>query len=650
MKIYLSIVFFLSVSIICNAQKRVNSFNPKDVNNWVAKHNLTGSKYQSEVTRLHKKGYRLLYVDGYNVNGKVKFAALWKKGKTKGLRIRHGLTKAKYQTAVDKNHKNGYRLIHVDGYNQNGKAYYAAIWNKQKTKGLRARHGLTPKQYQAAVTKNHKDGYKLAHISGYGIKGKIYYAAIWNKGNNSKIKARHGLTRKQYQNEVTKNWKKGYRVTQVDSYNSGGKVYYAAIFEKVSGRYTARHNMSPKNYQLQMDNHYYQGFMPISISGHDAGKNAGYAAAFKSIGNWKGKDTQQLDNKIKAVMKKYSVPGTSIAIVKDGRLVYAKGFGYGDKDKKVIAAATSLYRVASVSKPITGVAIMKLTENTNLKLKQKVFGSGAVLGTTYGSKKYGKREKQIKVSHLLEHRAGGNSWDNNTTPNPGSGPNDTWGAPMFQQTDLSQKKLIGWVLDKRNPSDAVNTVYAYSNFGYCVLGRIIEKKSGMSYENYVREKILKPMGIKNMYIGSSKKDGRRYKEVVYYGDNNTNPYSLQMRRMDSHGGWIGSPVDLMKFAIRVDGDKSKKDFLKSSSIKTIQTSSYGGGYGKGWSLNGSLMQHSGLMAGTSARIKLMDNGIYYFFAVNKWDGDIDNDPNSDMTKAIENGIKAIKYWPPIDLF
>lgn len=648
MKNYVLILVLLCFTFSAYSQKRAQLYDAKSVNNWVARHGLSPTKYQDAIDKYHKKGYRLTYVDGYTVNGKVKFAALWIKGNTSGLRARHGLRNKAFQAEVDKNHKAGYRLILVDGYKHDGKAYYAGIWSKQSTKGLRARHGLTNSQYQTEAVKNNKDGYKLAHISGYGIGGKLYYAAIWNKTSSYKIRAKHGLTSSQYQDEVTKNVKDGYKVLQVDSYNLGSKVYYAAIFEKLKGRYSARHGMNSKNYQLQIDNHYYQGFRPICISGHDGGKDAGYAAAFKSIGNWKYNDIKQFGNNIRDVMKEYNIPGASVAIVKDGKLVYAKGYGWADRKNKTIASASSLFRVASVSKPLTGVSIMKLTETTNLDLEQKVFGSGAVLGTNYGSKDYGNRERQIRVRHLLEHRAGGNSWDNNTTPNPGSGPTDNWGAPMFQKRDLSKKELIGWVLDNRNPSDKINTVTAYSNFAYCVLGRIIEKKSGMKYQDYVREKILKPAGITKMYIGSSSKSKRRYKEVVYYGDNDTDPYWLQMGRMDSHGGWIASTVDLMRFAVRVDGDKTKKDILKRSSISTMQNSSYGGTYAKGWDVKGALMEHGGLMGGTAAHIKLMDNGIYYAFAVNRYNGD--DNPSGDMKKAIEDAIKAVKYWPPIDLF
>ncbi|MEM1119737.1 MAG: serine hydrolase [Bacteroidota bacterium] len=648
-----AILTYLLVGLQNSVMAQQRSNGVKRLKNFVARHNMSPDSYQKMADKYHQGGYCLTYVDGYSVKGRVRFSAIWQKGNTDDVKARHGLTASVYQAEVERKHKAGYRLIHVDGYNKNGKAHYAAIWKKQSTKGLSAKHGLTGAQYQKQAKKHYEDGYKLVHISGFGVGGKAYYAAIWKKGDNTKQITRHGLTAAEYQQAVNKNWPKGYRVTQVDSYNVGSKVYYAAIFEKVKGRFSARHHLNGINYQLEIDNHYYQGYKPISVSGHDKGGKVGYAVAFKSVGGWKAKDTQQIEKKVKKVMSRYKIPGASIAIVKDGKLVYAQGFGYGNKEKKEIASATSLYRVASISKPITAAAIMKLVEDGKLSLEDKVFGRGAILGSTYGTKAYGKREKAIKVKHLLEHRAGGNAWDNNDDPNPSSGPKDTWNAPMFQEKSKSRKELIGWVLDTRNPSEEVNTVTAYSNFGYCVLGRIIDAKTNAKYQNYVKNKILKPCGITDMRIGAKDKKDRAYREVNYYSSGN--PYGLQMKRMDSHGGWIASPVDLMRFAVRVDGKATKKDILKKSTVQTIQTSSYGGRYGKGWDLNGALMQHGGRMSGTRARLKLMDNGIYYAYAVNKYsNGDEDkeqgNNLNGDMSKAIEAAIKTIGDWPDIDLF
>ncbi|MBC8754427.1 serine hydrolase [Kordia sp. YSTF-M3] len=627
-----------------NANNEEKPFVVKTLKNYAARHNLSSAQYQTEVTKFHKAGYKLTYVDGYYVNGKIKFAALWKKGKTSTLIARHNLTSKQYQDEVTKNHKNGYRLIHVDGYSNGKKARYAAIWNKQSTSGLRARHGLTGTKYTAEFKKNQKDGYRLVHISGYGIKGKAYYAAIWKKGNPSGYVARHGLTSKQYQDLVVKYWKQGFRVTQVDSYDVGNKTYYACIMEKKSGKYSARHGMNSKNYQLQVDNHYYQGYVPISVSGHDAGKSSGYAAAFKNVTTWKSSDTNQLDAKIKKVMKDFKVPGVTIGIVKDGRLVYAKGYGYGNKEDKTIASATSLMRLASVSKPITSVAIMKLVEQNKLKLSDKVLGRNSILGSKYGSKALGNWEKAITVQQLLEHTAGGDTWDNNMKPEG----TDTWSAPMFQKKDLSQPKLIGWVLDNRNPSHKPGTRYQYSNYGYCLLGRIIEKKTGKSYESYLRNNILKQCGISQIYIGANEKKKRKYKEVVYYA-NGGNAYSLQMRRMDSHGGLIASSVDLLRFMVRVDGQNSKKDILKSSTITTMtKGSSANGSYAKGWAVSGGNWSHGGGMGGTSTFIKKMDNGVSYVFLTNSTGNGAGQ--AGAMKKALEDGIKAIKFWPNLDLF
>jgi CubicO group peptidase (beta-lactamase class C family) len=222
---------------------------------------------------------------------------------------------------------------------------------------------------------------------------------------------------------------------------------------------------------------------------------------------------------------------------------------------------------------------------------------------------------------------------------------------MFQKRKLNRKKHIGWVLDDLNPTHKPGTYYQYSNFGYNLLGRIIEKKTGKSYESYLRNNILKQCGISQMFIGENKKKDARYKEVVYYSDRK--PYDLQMTRMDSHGGWIASSVDLMKFMVRVDGQNSKKDILKSSTIKTMTTgSSVRPSYAKGWTVSGANWAHGGSMAGTGTYMKKMSSGVSYVILTNLSKKYKKGDPthNGELKKAIEKGIGAIKFWPNLDLF
>lgn len=652
-KLLVAALCFFLLSSHTFSQKRM-TYDPSAVNNWKAKQNMTGSEFQKSFDSYKEKGFYLSYIDGYLYDGKLRYAAIWEKYKSPPkMRVRHGMSSSEYQKQYDKQKKDGYKVVHIDGYAKDGKAYYAAIWHKNGTK-VRASHGLTSDKYQSKALKNRDDGYRLKKVSAFSIKGKPYYSAIWIKGKGPKQRANHGLTREQFQTKNSKNVGDDYKLVHLDSYKAGGTAKYVAIWEKVGGRYVVRSQMSPKNMQLYKENYYFQGYKPVSISGHDNANNEGYAAVWKQVGGWKTADLRQMDKKFKDVMDKYKIPGGAFAIVKDEKLVYAKGFGYGNKENKEIASATSLWRIASISKPITGVAMMKLIEDTNVSLGSEVFGSGRLLGKTYGKKKYGKREKDIKVRHLLEHRAGGNSWDNNLDEDPDeSGVDDKWNDPMFNQNTngKSHAQTISWLLDVRNPSEEVNTVTAYSNVGYCILGRIIEKKSGMDYHEYVKKNVLKPCGITSMDIGSGYKNKRKYREVVYYGDR---AYKMEPWRMDSHGGWIASVVDLMRFSVKVDGASGRKDILKKSSIRTMQSSSYNGKYGKGWDVRGdrTLMEHGGSLPGTSAFLKLMNDGYYYVYMVNARPSDKDDEREfvKEMKAAIENGIDAVGFWPGIDLF
>jgi N-acyl-D-amino-acid deacylase len=124
--------------------------------------------------------------------------------------------------------------------------------------------------------------------------------------------------------------------------------------------------------------------------------------------------------------------------------------------------------------------------------------------------------------------------------------------------------------------------YAYSNFGYCLLGRVIEKLTGQSYDDYVKEKVFAPIGIKTMKIGASRLKGRSEDEVRYYqpGPGKSVFYDdldqevpsqyggWNLEAMDSHGAWIASAVDLAKFAAAFD-DPDNCPLLSRESVERM---------------------------------------------------------------------------------
>jgi CubicO group peptidase (beta-lactamase class C family) len=334
-------------------------------------------------------------------------------------------------------------------------------------------------------------------------------------------------------------------------------------------------------------------------------------------------------------MVAWGVPGASIAITKDGRLVYAKGFGEADSAVHEAVTIHHRFRIASVSKPITAATIMRLVDLGMLSLSDRIFGAGALLGTSYGTLPYSANIDQITVQHLLEHEGGG--WSRF----------ETYPDPMFDQPAMNHGQLISWVLDHHPLTTAPGTNSNYSNFGYCVLGRVIEKVTGRSYESAARQFLLDAAGTASMTVAGNTLAERQVSEVVYYGQNEEDPYDMQVRRMDSHGGWIGSAIDLARFVVRVDGFSTKADLLSPASITTMTTpSATDPNYAKGWGLNGANWWHGGSLPGTTSILVRTGSGLCWVALLNTRRPGIDGALDAMMWKM----VGQVSMWPGHDLF
>jgi D-alanyl-D-alanine carboxypeptidase len=296
------------------------------------------------------------------------------------------------------------------------------------------------------------------------------------------------------------------------------------------------------------------------------------------------------DDAVKAFMSNHAVPAASIAVTRGEKLIYLKAYGQQDREASQPTTVQSLFRLASVSKPLTSVTILKLVEQGKLGLDDTVFGPGGILGTTYGSQPYGPHLTEITVNHLLHHTGGG--WANDKRD------------PMFLNPAMTAAQLISWTLDNQPLKTVPGAAYAYSNFGYCVLGRVIEKLTGLPYEAAVRGLVLAPLGITDMTIAGNTLADRLPNEVKYYGQGGEDPYAFNIRRMDSHGGWLATARDLASFLVHVDGFSAKADLLSAPSLATMTTpSSANANYACGWSVNAANnWWHIGSLPGTGTEI------------------------------------------------
>jgi N-acyl-D-amino-acid deacylase len=371
------------------------------------------------------------------------------------------------------------------------------------------------------------------------------------------------------------------------------------------------------------------------------------------------------DRVITQLMSKWGVPGGSLAVSKDGRLVLAKAYGIADKEQNLPVQPESLFRIASVSKTITAVAVLKLVEEGKLDLEAKAFklldNLKPVSGKTVDPRIY-----NITIRQLLQHSGG---WDSEKSFDPMFSPTKAAievGATQPATSDTIIRYMLGQPLDFDPGSQ-----YAYSNFGYCVLGRIIEKVTGQSYYDYVMENILQPAGATSMRLGKSL-ENEKYDGEVHYYDYEGAPMALavfpgslivpwpyggfDIEAMDSHGGWVATATDLLRFVTALDSGK----LIKADTLATMvshpmaplwQGSSYY--YGMGWLVrpigNDANWWHTGSLPGTYSIVARTSNGFAWAALFNTRPKDVDGF-SRELDNALWDAYNGVTSWPTNDLF
>ncbi len=358
-------------------------------------------------------------------------------------------------------------------------------------------------------------------------------------------------------------------------------------------------------------------------------------------------------------MKNWSIKGASVAVAKEGKLLYARGFGYASLPDSLPVEPYHRFRVASVSKLITAVAIMKLQEEGRLTVTEKVFGPGAILDDTLFAHPKDRRVFDITVGHLLAHEGG---WS------------QRYGDQMFMPEVISRtmdvpmpvdlKTIIRFALSK-NLHFAPGTGQSYSNLGYSILGLVIEEASGMDYETYCRRKILEPLGIFDMSLGRNLPEDALPLEVSYYevenaplrpsvyGTGEMVPASRggnDIETLGAAGGWVATAPDLMRLLLAVDGFDEPKDILLPESIE-FMTDVYNGFAPVGWraTMPNGTWWRTGSFSGTTAMLKRMPDGTAWVVLMNSsaWNGP---ELTSDVDQMMARFLQRINEWPETDLF
>lgn len=337
-------------------------------------------------------------------------------------------------------------------------------------------------------------------------------------------------------------------------------------------------------------------------------------------------ELEGLDKKVRAYMRRWELKGASLAITRNDSLLYAKGYGWADQELDEEMQPSHIMRMASVSKLITAAGIMVLQDRDSLSIQDTVFGPSGILNDSlFNSVIKDKNYHKITVEHLLRHQGG------------------FYRDPLFSSRDVKHQLQLDQPPVKedfyrlvlgRRLSFAPGSWQRYSNFGYLLLSEIIEKVTGMQYEEFIRNEVLAPAGCYDMHIGGNYYEDKRTNEVRYYTHNGDGKYiedysdngemvercygGNNIPLLSGAGAWCASPAEIARFVAAIDGRPEVPDIISKEAldqmIEYFDKETYSLGWNdttpeKGWSRTGTL-------SGTCALVRQFPDGECWVMITN----------------------------------
>ncbi len=672
---------------------------------WITHFGMTGQGYQDFYDNELPNGYRPIAVSVNGTNVNPRFSGVWvNDGVAPGnWAARHGLTAAEYQTELEDLLDLGFRVISVDATGTGADPRFTAVWVND---GVGAgdwdtRYGLTSAEYNGWTNDLWNQGIVPIWVQGYGDPGDIRFAAAYRRNFEGwSYAARHNMTVAEYQDEIEDKVADGFRLICSSAYGDEDNPTFAAIWVLPDGnnweiqpKWIARHGDEGSDLQDDIDDLGSTYYQPVCIEEYGPSNDPRFAHVWVEdvpapVFSANGASAHaSLDDAVKSFMIDRKISRGALAVTVNGKLVHNRAYTYMHPSAPDTQTDTR-FRLASCSKPLTGIGIQKLIElNPGITLNSRLVDILPAADTIpwMDDVPFGR----VTIRHLLNHTAG---WDDaapggHTYEFPlGVFNNINALDPMY--SDFTITNTLGTALPlsdneimtfmQRVYFDTFpGTAYAYSNFGYFLAGRVIEVVSGQTYEQFMRDNVFCPVGAGLIAAGSTAADDALPDESNYRdafnrlrttrldesGDIVPLPYGggFNVEVRTPNGGWVASAQELAR-VLNAFTNPAASPILTQASINQMWTgSAANSGYGLGWILNSDKQWHNGSYNGTRTHVCRRDDGITFNILFNQTapgntpvaglDGDIFNDLN-DAIDAIQAmaPIGGAPPWPTWDLF
>jgi CubicO group peptidase (beta-lactamase class C family) len=442
-----------------------------------------------------------------------------------------------------------------------------------------------------------------------------------------------------------------------------GDQLYCALFrgDRLTQPVVAKTNLTASAYQTELDAQATQDRYPTFVSAGGSGASRRFAAIFvrdeatpARVLSRRGLDrSQNIDDLMTYLTVWANVPQASLAVIDDRRLIFARSYTNAEAGYPVMEP-TALYRMASCCKTLTAMLIMRLIQEGTHNLTLETTAQSVLnLRTPSGGQPTDARFGSITIRQLLTHRSGLHSWYD-----------PAWaaflaGVPM-PPTKAQMASYVASQLLAYAPGGPVPPNWnPYSNFGFVLLGMVVERKLGVSFIDALRSRVLDPLGVTRVRVSPTLFESRLADEPLYHPSRLGVGASLATadRRMVStaYGAhfhyvtWDGLSLATPDFAkiLASFNARSNNPVLSPTSIDLMIENAFGfDGSNLGWPRSA---WKGGDMEGSASTIHFREGGISYVLAYNRNSLPMPWDTGYPDFTALRTAV-ANTTWPAGDLF
>jgi hypothetical protein len=246
----------------------------------VTRNGIPEASYQAEFDKATSSGYRPVWVDGYEVNGKVFFNAIFHPNDGNAWSARHGMSAAQYQAEFDARSSQGFHLHQIESYMSGGDIRYASIFIKSAATARTAYHGLNADQHQAKFNALTADGWRPVNISVVAPGNNRNYACLYEKRDVGGFFAKSFLTPAEYQAQFTANTNSGRKLMYLNAYSHAGTPHFTAIWQEKAPGVLARHGQDVNQFQSEFNKQLAEGRMTQFLTGYEESNGHRFGAAW----------------------------------------------------------------------------------------------------------------------------------------------------------------------------------------------------------------------------------------------------------------------------------------------------------------------------------------------------------------------------------